>query len=93
MTFHLRCVFIFHLRFGAVFHLRFGDCPKQGTAQFARDTGRRLLWSYDVDVVSIVDLTEREDLRGKQNKNKTSMFGMSCVASQGACCMGAAPRK
>ena len=40
---------------------------KQGTAQFARDTGQRLLWSYAVDVVKNVDLAEREDLRERQN--------------------------
>ena len=40
---------------------------KQGAAQFARDTVQRLLWSYATDVVKNVDLTEREDLRGRQN--------------------------
>ena len=40
---------------------------KQGTAQFARDTGQRLLWSYAVDVVKNFDLAEREDLRERQN--------------------------
>ena len=40
---------------------------KQGTAQFARDTGQRLLWSYAVDVIKNVDLAEREDLRERQN--------------------------
>ena len=40
---------------------------KQGTAQFARDTGQRLLWSYAVDMVKNVDLAERADLRERQN--------------------------
>ena len=40
---------------------------KQCAAQFARDTGQRLLWSYAVDVVKNVDLAEREDLRERQN--------------------------
>jgi len=40
---------------------------KQGTAQFARDTGQRLLWSYAVDVVKNADLAERADLRERQN--------------------------
>ena len=41
---------------------------KQGTAQFARDTGQRLLWSYAVDQVKNVELAERADLRSKQNE-------------------------
>ena len=41
---------------------------KQGTSQFARDTGQRLLWRYDVDQVKNVELVERADLRSKQTE-------------------------
>ena len=41
---------------------------KRRMAQFARETGQPLLWSYAVDKVMDTDLMEDENLRSKQNE-------------------------
>ena len=40
---------------------------KRGMAQYARDTGQPLVWSYAVDKVLQTELMDDDDLRAKQN--------------------------